>query len=85
MKTKRDESFVLPVSQLNVDKQITILEKEVRERKEALSCREVWLNNLENRGRINYESVARFARIERGEIEELVLELNDLKRRAGDE
>lgn len=85
MRTNRDASFVLPVSQLNVDEQITILEKEVRERKESLSCREVWLNDLENRGRVNYESVARFARIERGEIEELELELGDLKRRAGDE
>lgn len=81
MNIQRDASFVLPVSQLNVDEQIAILEKEISERKEALSYREAWLNNPENRGRINYESVARFVRMERSEIQELELELGEMKRR----
>lgn len=83
MNVPRDASFVLPISQLDVDEQVAVLEKELRERKEALSYREEWLNNPVNRGRINYESVARFVRVERGEIEELELEVTDLKRRLG--
>lgn len=85
MNVQRDESFRLPVSQLDVDEQIAILEKEVRERKAAQSERDNWLAIDANKCKHTYTQVASFSCWERGEIDLLELELADLKRRCSNE